>query len=142
MLVNCVAYQNGKKLADIPVEEIGRYVSRPECFVWVALKDPEPAELAGDAARSSGSTSSRSRTRATATSGPRSRSTATRSSPCCTPSSSSDGALSLGEIDVFVGTNYVLSVRSRASRGSRTCAPAASASPTCSSTARGSCCTR
>ena len=45
MLVNCVAYQNGKKLGDIPVEDISEYVSRPDCFVWVALKDPTAAEL-------------------------------------------------------------------------------------------------
>ncbi len=45
MLINCVAYQNGKKLADIQIEEISDYVKRPECFVWVALKDPDDAEL-------------------------------------------------------------------------------------------------
>ena len=45
MLVNCVAYQNGRKLGDIPVEDISEYVSRPDCFVWVALKDPTPTEL-------------------------------------------------------------------------------------------------
>src|SRR5437868_12629033 len=37
MLINCVAYQDGKKLAEIPVEDISVYVSRPDCFVWVAL---------------------------------------------------------------------------------------------------------
>ena len=46
MLVNCVAYQEGRKLADVPVEAISDYVGRPECFVWVALKDPTPEELA------------------------------------------------------------------------------------------------
>jgi magnesium transporter len=46
MLVNCVAYQEGRKLADIPKEAISDYVKRPDCFVWVALRDPEPAELA------------------------------------------------------------------------------------------------
>ena len=46
MLVNCVAYQDGKKLADISKEDISEYVSRPECFVWVALKDPVAEELA------------------------------------------------------------------------------------------------
>ena len=46
MLVNCVAYQEGKKLADIKPEDISRYVSRPECLVWVGLKDPAPGELA------------------------------------------------------------------------------------------------
>ena len=45
MLVNCVAYQNGQKLGDIAVEQISEYVKRPECFVWVAIKDPERAEL-------------------------------------------------------------------------------------------------
>lgn len=45
MLVNCVAYQHGEKLADIPVSEIRSHLARPGCFVWVALKDPEPGEL-------------------------------------------------------------------------------------------------
>ena len=46
MLINCVAYQDGKKLADIATRDIGDYVSRPECFVWVALSNPAPEELA------------------------------------------------------------------------------------------------
>src|SRR5450631_1679556 len=45
MLISCVAYQNGRKLADIPIEDISEYVSRPDCFVWVALFEPTPAEL-------------------------------------------------------------------------------------------------
>jgi len=45
VLVNCVAYQKGVKLADIPLSEISDYVIRPECFVWVAVLDPEPDEL-------------------------------------------------------------------------------------------------
>jgi magnesium transporter len=45
MIINCVAYQNGRKLADISVDEISSYIARPDCFVWVGLKDPEPAEL-------------------------------------------------------------------------------------------------
>ena len=45
MLINCAAYQDGKKIADIPVDQIHLFVSRPGCFVWVALKDPEAAEL-------------------------------------------------------------------------------------------------
>jgi magnesium transporter len=46
MLVNCAAYRAGKKLADIPVEDIKTYLARPDCFVWLALKDPGPGELA------------------------------------------------------------------------------------------------
>src|SRR5215813_13071953 len=45
MLVNCVAYEEGRKIADIPKEDISEYVKKPNAFVWVALKDPDPAEL-------------------------------------------------------------------------------------------------
>ncbi|HSN22383.1 MAG TPA: magnesium/cobalt transporter CorA [Usitatibacter sp.] len=45
MIVNCVAYQDGRRLADIRVEEISEYLKRPGCFVWVALKDPSNEEL-------------------------------------------------------------------------------------------------
>ena len=45
MLVNCVVYEQGKKLADIPVDDISDYISKPGTFVWVALKDPEEGEL-------------------------------------------------------------------------------------------------
>ena len=45
MLVNCVAYFEGKKLADIEQSQIREYLARPSCFVWVALRDATDAEL-------------------------------------------------------------------------------------------------
>ncbi|MGE5088485.1 MAG: magnesium/cobalt transporter CorA [Candidatus Levyibacteriota bacterium] len=45
MLVTCVAYQNGRKLAEIPVADISEYLQRPGCFVWVAMFEPAPDEL-------------------------------------------------------------------------------------------------
>lgn len=45
MLINCAAYQDGRKLADIAIADISDYLSRPDCFVWVALADPTPEEL-------------------------------------------------------------------------------------------------
>jgi len=45
MLINCVAYQEGKKLSDIPVEDISDYLDKPGCFVWVALRDATDAEM-------------------------------------------------------------------------------------------------
>ena len=45
MLINCVAYQDGRKLADIDKRQISEYLARPGCFVWVALKDPTATEL-------------------------------------------------------------------------------------------------
>jgi magnesium transporter len=45
MLVSCVAYEDGRKLAEITPERIREYLARPGCFVWVALHDPDAAEL-------------------------------------------------------------------------------------------------
>ena len=46
MLINCVAYQDGHKLADIAPEDISDWLVKPGCFVWVALRDGTDAELA------------------------------------------------------------------------------------------------
>src|ERR1700761_228988 len=46
MLLNCVAYQDGKKLAEIPIEDISKHLEMPRAFVWVALQDPDAQELA------------------------------------------------------------------------------------------------
>lgn len=46
MLINCVAYQEGKKLSDIPVADISEYLKLPNTFVWVALRDPDALEIA------------------------------------------------------------------------------------------------
>ena len=45
MLINCVAYRDGAKLADIPVERISDHMGQPGCFVWVALRDASDDEL-------------------------------------------------------------------------------------------------
>jgi magnesium transporter len=45
MLINCVAYQDGRKLADIAVEDIDQWLGKPDCFVWVALRDATDDEL-------------------------------------------------------------------------------------------------
>jgi len=45
MLVNCAAYQDGRKLGDSPKSDISKYVSRGDCVVWVALYEPDPTEL-------------------------------------------------------------------------------------------------
>src|ERR1700761_6927971 len=45
MLLKCVAYENGRKIAEIPASEIHTYVCRPGCFVWVAMRDRDIALL-------------------------------------------------------------------------------------------------
>ncbi len=45
MLISCVAYQDGTKVGDITAAQIAEYLHRPHSFVWVALQDPSAAEL-------------------------------------------------------------------------------------------------
>ncbi|HZW12716.1 MAG TPA: magnesium/cobalt transporter CorA [Noviherbaspirillum sp.] len=45
MLINCVAYQDGKRLTEVQPQQLGEYLHQEGCFVWVALKDAEPDEL-------------------------------------------------------------------------------------------------
>jgi len=45
MLINCVAYQDGKRLADLEIHQISDYLARPQGFVWVALRDASDVEL-------------------------------------------------------------------------------------------------
>jgi magnesium transporter len=45
MLVSCVVYQQGRKLAEISTSDIHEYLEDSNCFVWVALHDPSAAEL-------------------------------------------------------------------------------------------------
>jgi magnesium transporter len=45
MLISCVAYQNGQRLADIEPQDIHLYLFKPDCFVWVALLEPDARVL-------------------------------------------------------------------------------------------------
>ena len=119
MLINCVVYENGAKLADIQVADISDYMTRPGCFVWVALLDATPEELdemkqefglhelAVEDARHG------------------------HQRPkieeygdslfvvlhLLEPTGEGVAGLNVGEVDVFVGPNYVLSVRNRSKLG-------------------------
>ena len=45
MLINCASYLNGKKIADIEIEHISDYLANKDSFVWVALLDPTVGEI-------------------------------------------------------------------------------------------------
>ena len=45
MLINCAAYKDGAKITDCPIDDISDYLLKPGYFVWVALKDATPEEL-------------------------------------------------------------------------------------------------
>jgi magnesium transporter len=116
MLINCVVYQEGQKLSDIPVEDISEYVQRPECFVWVALKEAEPAELdqlqqefglhelAVEDARNGHQR-------------PKIEEYGDSLFAVIHSVEIQDGEILVGEVDIFVGENYVLSTRNRCRQG-------------------------
>jgi magnesium transporter len=116
MLINCVVYQNGVRIAEIQSNEVHEYIGRPDCFVWVALQEPDASTLdqmqdefglhplAVEDARHG------------------------HQRPKIEEYGDSlfvvlhmiepDGPdLRVGEVDIFVGPNYVLSVRNRAEKG-------------------------
>lgn len=117
MLISSVAYQNGQKLADIEPQDIHRYLVQPDTFVWVALLEPDARALelmqaefnlhplAIEDARHG------------------------HQRPKIEEygevlfvvlhmiEQSSDGQLRAGEVAVFVGRNYILSVRSGVEKG-------------------------
>jgi magnesium transporter len=119
MLINCVVYQNGKKVADIPVSDISDYIARADTFVWVALQDATPAELdemrhefglhelaVEDAHHGH----------------QRPKIEEYGASLFCVlhlvePSPANPKELNIGEVNIFTGSNYVLSVRNRSRQG-------------------------
>ena len=117
MLINCAAYQDGRKLADIKPEQISDYVSRPDCFVWVALKDPEPGELVAmqeefDLHELAVEDAQHGHQRPKIEEYGDSLFVVMH-----TVELSPSDEIKVGEIDTFVGKNYVLSVRNHSGRG-------------------------
>src|SRR5881409_3501709 len=116
MLVNCVAYQEGRKLADIPKEEISEYVKRPDCFVWVAIKDPEPAEI--DEMRDEfGLHELAVEDAHHGHQRPKIEEYGDSLFAVLHTIELSGEELNLGEVNIFVGPNYILSIRRRTVRG-------------------------
>jgi len=116
MLINCAAYQDGKKLSDIEPTHIRRHVSRPECFVWVALYEPEPRELAimqreFDLHELAVEDARHGHQR------PKIEEYGDSLFCVLQTVASTDDKLSVGEVAIFVGPNYLLSARSRSEHG-------------------------
>jgi magnesium transporter len=116
MLVNCVAYQEGRKLADIQPREIHEYVRRPECFIWVALYEPTPQELE-TMQREFGLHELAVEDARHGHQRPKIEEYGDSLFVVLHTVELAEKGLSVGEVDVFVGRNYVLSVRSHTERG-------------------------
>lgn len=116
MLVNCVAYEKGRRLCDLQLSEVRDWLAQHTGFVWVALRDPDADEMAraqaafqipDDLIEEARGVSQR---------------------PIIAEYDDDllyavlklieyvDGALKVGELDVFVGPRFVLSIRTHSDR--------------------------
>ena len=116
MLVNCVAYQDGKKLANISKEDISEYVVRPECFVWVALKDPDAAELA-EMQSEFGLHALAVEDARHGHQRPKIEEFGNSLFAVLHNPELAQDELNVGEVDIFVGPNYILSARNNVEQG-------------------------
>jgi magnesium transporter len=116
VLINCAAYQNGRKLADIPVDQIHLFVNEPDCFVWVALANPEAAELEA-MQREFGLHELAIEDARHGHQRPKIEEYGASLFVVLQMIEPCNGDLNIGEVAIFIGKNYVLSVRSRAQRG-------------------------
>ncbi len=116
MLVNCVAYEKGRRLCDLQLSEVRDWLDGHTGFVWVALLDPDNEELARAQAAFQLPDEALEEARRVS------------QRPIVAEYDDdilfavlklveySDGALKVGELDVFVGPRFVLSIRSHSER--------------------------
>src|SRR4051812_45859591 len=116
MLINCVAYREGKKLSTIHADAISEYLKLPGAFVWVALRDTEQAEIeqmqhefALHELAVEDASHGHQR--------PKIEEYGASLFVVMQVVELHGDALTVGELDVFVGANYVLSVRRDAAQG-------------------------
>ncbi len=112
MLINCVVYQHGRKLADIDIDDIAGWLGKPGSFVWVALRDATDDELqqmqrefdlhdlAVEDARHGHQR-------------PKIEEYGSTVFVVMQQLELEQGELHVGEVAIFVGSNFVLSVRNR-----------------------------
>ncbi len=117
MLINCVAYQDGKRLAEIRPDEIGRYLAMPGVFVWVALLERD-ATILEELRQQFGlhplavEDAQHGHQRPKVEDYGESLFVVLH-----LLEQDAEGGLRVGEVDVFAGPNYILTIRSRAEQG-------------------------
>ncbi|MES2832050.1 MAG: magnesium/cobalt transporter CorA [Pseudomonadota bacterium] len=116
MLINCVAYESGTKLGDVSVEDISELIKRPNCFVWVALKEAKPGELV-QMSEEFGLHELAVEDAANGNQRPKIEEYGDSLFAVVHTIELVDGEMVVGELDIFVGPNYVLSTRSKSQRG-------------------------
>jgi magnesium transporter len=116
MLINCVAYQDGKRLTEIQPDEIHRYLAMPGCFVWVALLDRDrdvleqmQAQFGLHPLAVEDAQNGHQR--------PKIEDYGDSLFVVLHLLEADSDGLRVGEVDVFAGPNYILTIRSRAEKG-------------------------
>lgn len=112
MLINCAAYRDGTRLNDLTVEEISDYLEQPGCFVWVALRDATETELA-QMQEEFGLHELAMEDARHGNQRPKVEEYGDSVFAVVHLVELVGGELRVGEVDIFVGPNYVLSVRNR-----------------------------
>ena len=116
MLVNCVVYRDGKKLSDISIAEISDYLQIADCFIWVALKDADAVEL-DQMQKEFGLHELAVEDARHGHQRPKIEEYGDSLFAVIQTVENVDGELVLGEVDVFVEKNYVLSIRNMSQQG-------------------------
>jgi magnesium transporter len=116
MLINCTVYQDGRKVAEIAPQDIHRYLRDPKALTWVAVQDPAAPELE-QLQREFGlhplavEDAQRGHQR------PKIEEYGDALFAVLHMIEPVDNGFRVGEVAIFAGPNYVLSVRSRAEKG-------------------------
>jgi magnesium transporter len=116
MLIKSVVYEHGSRIAEIELTQIREYLDRPGCFVWVALSEPS-AETLGELQEQFGLHPLAVEDACHGHERPKVEEFGD-SLFVVLHMIELDGAnFRVGEVDIFTGPNYVLSVRRGVERG-------------------------
>ena len=116
MLINCAAYQDGRKLGDIRKEDIRSYLVMPDCFVWVALKDTTTDELT-EMQQQFGLHELAVEDASHGHQRPKLEEYGDSLYAVVHTVEAAADELNVGELSIFAGRNYLLSVRNRTEQG-------------------------
>lgn len=121
MIINSVAYRHGKRLGEIPLEDISEALADPNTFIWLGLHEVEPEvllqiqeefSLHDLAIEDASKAHQRSRVETYGDSIFIALKTAQLEKPITSlPSTDESDAVHFGETHFFVGNNFLISVR-------------------------------
>ena len=116
MLISCVVYKDGHKVADIGIDEVQEHVMQPGNLVWVALREPD-GDMLGKMQQQLGLHPLAVEDARNGHQRPKIEDYGDSLFAVMHIIEPDGAELRVGEVAVFAGHNYVVSVRSHAERG-------------------------